>query len=238
MDFTSQDSEAGRAVIRTENLTRAVGDKRLVDDVTFSVGKGDTVAIVGPSGAGKSSLLRLINRLDEPTGGTVYIDDQDYREIAPKELRRRVGMVMQTANLFPGTVADNVRYGPVLRGERLSDEEVDSLLAQVELPGYSDRVVDSLSGGEEQRVSLARTLANQPEVLLLDEPTSALDDATKNEVEQVLFDIIRGQSLTCMIVTHDMEQARRVSDHVVFMEAGHVVRTGTPEEALDAVKVY
>ncbi len=238
MDFTSQDSEAGRAVIRTENLTRAVGDKRLVDDVTFSVGKGDTVAIVGPSGAGKSSLLRLINRLDEPTGGTVYIDDQDYREIAPKELRRRVGMVMQTANLFPGTVADNVRYGPVLRGERLSDEEVDSLLAQVELPGYSDRVVDSLSGGEAQRVSLARTLANQPEVLLLDEPTSALDDATKNEVEQVLFDIIRGQSLTCMIVTHDMEQARRVSDHVVFMEAGRVVRTGTPEEALDAAKVY
>ncbi len=127
-----------------------------------------------------------------------------------------------------------MRYGPRIRGELLSDETVDALLESVELPGYAGRAVESLSGGEAQRVSLARTLANRPEVLLLDEPTSALDDATKQEVESVVFDIIRNRSLTCLFVTHDMVQARRVADRIMLMEAGHISRIGAVEEVLDA----
>ena len=131
-------------------------------------------------------------------------------------------------------MADKGRDGPLIHGEQLSDETVESLLARVELPGYADRNADSLSGGEAQRVSLARTLANQPEVMLLDEPTSALDDATKQEVESVIFEIIRGQNLTCLIVTHDIGQARRVADRVILMKEGRVLRVGAAEEVLDA----
>ena len=235
MNESNMPSRAANTVlIRADALSREVDGKRLVDSVSLSVCERETLVIVGPSGAGKSSLLRLINRLDEPTGGTVYVEGRDYREIAPGELRRRVGMVMQQPNLFPGTAADNVRYGPQIRGEFLSDETVDALLESVELAGYAGRAVESLSGGEAQRVSLARTLANRPEVLLLDEPTSALDDATKHEVESVVFDIIRNRSLTCLFVTHDMVQARRVADRIMFMEAGHISRIGAVEEVLDA----
>lgn len=225
-------------LIRAENLTRVIDGQRLVDEVSFSIQDGDTVAIIGPSGAGKSSLLRLVNRLDEPTTGTVYVDGVDYRQIAPKDLRRRIGMVMQAPCLFPGTVAYNVRYGPALHGVHLSEEEVQALLAQVELPGYASRAVDSLSGGEAQRVSLARTLANRPAVMLLDEPTSALDEATKQEVESVIFEIIRDRSLTCLIVTHDILQARRVADAVIIMEKGKVLRMGPPQEVLDDKQLH
>jgi len=121
------------AIIRTEHLGREVEGKRILDDINLEVSEGEVVAIVGPSGAGKSSLLRLLNRLDEPTTGTVYFAGQDYRTLAPAELRRRVGMVMQTAFLFPGTVAENVRFGPSQRDEALSAQAVGSLLAQVGL---------------------------------------------------------------------------------------------------------
>jgi putative ABC transport system ATP-binding protein len=141
---------------------------------------------------------------------------------------------MQAPNLFPGTVADNVRYGPRIHGETLSDADLDSLLERVDLDGYASRAVEKLSGGEAQRVSLARTLANRPEVLLLDEPTSALDDVTKQEVESVIFEIIRARSLTCLFVTHDTEQARRVADRIMYMEAGRISRIGAVEEVLDA----
>jgi len=223
-----------RVPIRTEGLTRVVDGKQLVDNVSISVNEGETFVIVGASGAGKSSLLRLINRLDEPTEGTVYLDGQNYRDIPPTEVRRRVGLVMQAPNLFPGTVADNVRYGPRIHGETLSDADLDSLLERVDLDGYASRAVEKLSGGEAQRVSLARTLANRPEVLLLDEPTSALDDVTKQEVESVIFEIIRARSLTCLFVTHDTEQARRVADRIMYMEAGRISRIGAVEEVLDA----
>ena len=124
--------------------------------------------LIGASGAGKSSFLRLLNRLDEPTGGTIRLDGRDYRELAPRDLRRRVGMVMQSANLFPGTVAANVGFGPLQRGETLLPGQIDALLERVGLAGYQERDVSNLSGGEAQRVSLARTMANAPQTLLLD----------------------------------------------------------------------
>jgi putative ABC transport system ATP-binding protein len=160
-------------IIRTEHLGRQIEGKCILDDINLEVAEGEVVAIVGASGSGKSSLLRLLNRLDEPTSGTVYFAGEDYRTLAPAELRQQMGMVMQAAFLFPGTVAENVRFGPAQRNELLSDEAVDGLLAQVGLDGFSSRAIHNLSGGEAQRVSLARALANSPAVLLLDEPTSA-----------------------------------------------------------------
>jgi putative ABC transport system ATP-binding protein len=167
--------------LETKHLSRSVGERVLVRDISVQVHAGEVLAVTGPSGAGKSSFLRLLNRLDEPSSGTVQLNGQDYRELAPRELRRRVGMVMQVPYLFPGTVAANVRFGPQQNAERLSVERIAALLERVGLPGYQDRDVSNLSGGEAQRVSLARTLANTPEALLLDEPTSALDDAWREE---------------------------------------------------------
>ena len=123
----------------TRRLCRAVGAKRLVDDVSVEIAPGEVLAVVGPSGAGKSSFLRLLNRLDEPTGGTVLVDGADYRAIAPRDLRRRVGMVMQTAYLFPGPVAANIAFGPRQRGEALSAEQIDALLARAANPGKPTR---------------------------------------------------------------------------------------------------
>jgi putative ABC transport system ATP-binding protein len=214
------------AILRAENLGRAIAGKELVAGATFEVAAGEALALVGPSGAGKSSLLRLLNRLDEPTEGTVYVEGADYRSLAPRELRRRVGMVTQRPFLFPGTVADNLRFGPAQRGEVLAEPAVEELLARVGLDGYAGRGVANLSGGEMQRVSVARSLANRPLVLLLDEPTSALDDAAKREVEALIQAIVREQGLTCVLVTHDLAQAARLATRALVLERGRIVRDG------------
>lgn len=221
-------------ILRTEHLTRAVDGRHIVDDISIEVPRGDVLAIVGPSGAGKSSFLRLLNRLDEPTGGTFYVDGRDYRETPPRILRRRLGMVMQTPFLFPGTVAENIRFGPRQHGETLDDEAIARLLEQVALPGFATRNVANLSGGEAQRVAFARCLANSPEVLLLDEPTSALDDTAKREIEALVREIVEARGLTCLIVTHDTAQAARVAQRVMVIESGKLSRIGSLQEVLGA----
>jgi ABC-type methionine transport system ATPase subunit len=221
-------------VLRASHLGRVVEGKTLVDDATFDATRGAIVAIAGPSGAGKSSLLRLLNRLDEPTSGTVFIEDTDYKTMPPRELRRHVGMVTQRPFLFPGTVAGNLRFGPAQRGEILPDSRVDDLLARVALQGYGDRDVANLSGGEMQRVSLARTLANTPIILLLDEPTSALDEVAKREVESLIRSIVSDEKLGCVMVTHDMTQAARLADRALLMQASRIIREGTVSEVLNA----
>ncbi len=223
-----------QVILETERLSRVVGEVRLVDDISVQVEKGDIVAIVGPSGAGKSSFLRLINRLDEPTAGTVWLEKTDYRTLPTQNLRRRVGMVMQSPYLFPGTVAENIQFGPRQRGDELPTEIVQQLLEQVGLAKYGTRDVSNLSGGEAQRVSLARTLANSPEILLLDEPTSALDEATQRGVEDLIMSIICERGLTCLIVTHDTQQAARMATHMMVLEAGRLVKYAPVEEELNA----
>jgi putative ABC transport system ATP-binding protein len=218
--------------IETEHLSRTVIDRVLVSDITVQVQPGEVLAVVGPSGAGKSSFLRLLNRLDEPTGGTVRLKGQDYRELAPRELRRRVGMVMQMAYLFPGTVAANIAFGPWQRGERLPAEQIDALLERVGLPGYQERDVSNLSGGEAQHVSVARTLANVPEALLLDEPTSALDDVSARGIEELVLSIIRERRMTCVIVTHNTAQAHRIADRTMILQTGKLVAIGPTKEVL------
>ena len=225
--------ESRGIILRTERLGRMVSDRAIVQDVSIEVGQGDVLGIVGPSGAGKSSFLRLLNRLDEPTSGTFFLEARDYREITPRELRRKVGMVMQTAFLFPGSVAENIRFGPDQRGERLDDGRIDELLRQVGLDGFAARAVDHLSGGEAQRVAFARAMANSPNVLLLDEPTSALDDLAKREVETVIRDVVRASHLTCLIVTHDLKSAARLADRILVLEGGKVKRIGLLQEVLD-----
>ena len=228
----SKGLEPQAIAIETEHLSRTVVDRALVSDITVQVQPGEVLAVVGPSGAGKSSFLRLLNRLDEPTGGTVQLRGQDYRELAPRELRRRVGMVMQMAYLFPGTVAANIAFGPWQRGERLAAEQIDALLQRVGLPGYQERDVSNLSGGEAQRVSVARTLANVPEALLLDEPTSALDDVSARGIEELVLGIIRERRMTCVIVTHNTAQAHRIADRTMILQAGKLVAIGPTKEVL------
>ena len=220
-------------VLEARDLVRSVGTKTIVNDVSFDVHAGELLAIVGPSGAGKSSLLRLLNRLDEPTSGTVLLDGQDYRELPTRELRRRVGMVMQRPYVFTGTVAENLRFGPRQQGKDLPDSEVERLLTAVGLSGFAREQVTHLSGGEAQRVCFARALANQPTVVLLDEPTSALDEAAKFDVEAVIRNIAE-QGVTSVLVTHDLAQARRLATRVARLEAGKLIRIGPVSEVLGA----
>ena len=225
---------AGAVVLRTEHLGRRVGEKWIVQDISLEVYRGELFGLVGPSGSGKSSLLRLLNRLDEPTHGTVFLEDQDYRQIPPQELRRRIGMMTQRPFLFPGDIAANLRFGPAQRGETLPDSEIASLLERVGLPGFAARNVANLSGGEQQRVSLARALANRPEILLLDEPTSALDEQAKTGVEDLVRNLVSADGYTFVLVTHDREQARRVCDRVAIIEAGRLVQIGGTQDVLPA----
>jgi putative ABC transport system ATP-binding protein len=228
----------GDTMLETRNLSRSVTGKVLVDNISVRVQQGEILAVVGPSGAGKSSFLRLINRLDEPTSGTVYLSGQDYKQLAPRELRRRVGMVLQSAYLFPGTVAENVCYGPRQHGEQLTAAEIDNVLEQVGLEKFALRDVSQLSGGEAQRVSLARTLANKPQVLLLDEPTSALDDRAEREIEALLTRVLRDQQLTALMVTHDAGQAERIAGRAILIKAGRLILNDTVQQVLHAEAVH
>lgn len=222
-----------KILLCVEGLTYVIDGQKILSDISFSIDAGERVAIFGPSGSGKSTLIRMINRLDEPTSGTVKVEGVDYHTIPPRILRRRLGLVMQHPNLFPGTVADNLRFGPLSHGEQLSDDDIQALLAGVDLEGFEERDVSRLSGGEAQRVNLARTLANKPEVLLLDEPTSALDQAAKNDVEATILSVINTQEVTCILVTHDSAQVQRMSERVMRLDGGQLVADGPASEVLD-----
>lgn len=218
--------------LETDSLTRVVDGDSLVDSVSLRVHESSVLAVVGPSGAGKSSFLRLLNRLDEPTEGTVYLDGTDYREFDPENLRRHIGLVPQEPALRSGTVRENVAISDSIRDDPVDDRRVAALLEQMNLPGYGERDTGDLSGGERQRVAIARTLYVDPDVLLLDEPTAHLDAETEARIEDVLDGLIRADDLTCVLVTHDTAQAERFGDRVVAFESGRVVADGTPGEVL------
>jgi len=216
--------------LRTERLSLSIGGDQLVRDVDLSVHTGETLTIVGPSGAGKSTLLRLLNRLEEPTEGTVYLDGTDYRTIAPTALRSRVGLVPQSPALRDGTVRENVAAGARLRGDPVDAGRVERLLDQVDLAGYADRDATALSGGEAQRVAIARTLLVDPEVVLLDEPTASLDSEAETKVERLLTDLLADGDRTAVLVSHDDAQVDRLADRVVRFVDGRIAAVGTPAE--------
>jgi putative ABC transport system ATP-binding protein len=210
------------AKLEIDSLTRVVDGDTIVDSISMRIAEGTVVAVIGPSGAGKSSFLRLLNRLDEPTAGTVSLDGVDYRDLDPQELRCRVGLVPQDPALQSGTVAENVALGARVQDEPVDHDQVDHLLCRVGLEGYADRDVTDLSGGERQRVSFARTLYIDPDVILLDEPTAHLDAETEQKIERLLVDTIREDGLTCVLVTHDRDQATRLADRIVTLVDGQV----------------
>ncbi len=213
--------------LATRDLTRVVDGQTLVEDVTMEVRAEEVFIVFGPSGSGKTSLLRLLNRLDEPTRGTVLLDGTDYREIEPRTLRQRVGWVPQQPTLVEGTVAENVAWGPTLRDEPVDDDRLDTLLDRLGLAGFVDRAADRLSGGEAQRVAIARTLFNDPDIVLLDEPASSLDAAAARRVEDLLRDVMADLSLTAVLVTHNADRARRLGHRGVRLEGGQVLRDGS-----------
>jgi putative ABC transport system ATP-binding protein len=188
-------------------------------DVSATIPNGAT-ALLGPSGSGKSSLLRLLNRLSDPELGTVHFKGDDVRTLDVLDLRRRAVLVPQLPAPLPGTVADNVRYGPSLCDRTVN---VNSCLGRAGLARtYADRDAGELSVGEQQRVMLARALALEPEVLLLDEPTSALDEAARDGVERTLFELAQA-GVAMVLVTHDRAQAVRIASRVVELREGQVV---------------
>lgn len=203
----------------------------ILDDCSLDIPAGQIWGIIGPSGSGKSTLLRAVNRLWEPAVGTVFLDGADITKESVVDVRRKIGMLFQTPALFEGTVADNVSYGPALRGQKLTISEVEGLLEQVYLDStFADKTAKTLSGGQAQRVALARTLANYPEVLLLDEPTSALDPAATRHVEETIVSLQRKTGLTVLWVSHSLEQVRRVADVAVLLVSGRIVSVCRPSE--------
>jgi putative ABC transport system ATP-binding protein len=196
------------SLLTTEALTRVVDGETLVEDVSIEVRAEEVFVVFGPSGSGKTSLLRLLNRLDEPTAGTVYLDGTDYRHIEPRTLRRRVGWVPQAPTLIDGTVAENVAWGPTLRDEPVDADRLHQLLDRLGLSGFAERDAKDLSGGEVQRVAIARTLFNDPDIVLLDEPASSLDAEAADRVESLLADVVDAYALTAVLVTHDADRAR------------------------------
>ena len=218
-----------------KDLSLKRSGKDVLNQANLSVGVAEIVCLLGPSGSGKSSLLRCLNLLIEPPAGTVFLDEQDITTLDVVAVRRRVGMVFQQAALFSGTVRENLAYGPNLRQETLSDDEIINLLTLVGLETQmADQSADTLSGGQAQRVSLARTLANRPQALLLDEPTSALDPGAVRTVEETVLNLRQQLGLTVLWVTHNIEEAGRVADRIYLLVEGQVVDEGTPDHLLSS----
>lgn len=218
--------------LRLENIRKTASNKgkilSILKDISADIGTGDIFTIVGPSGSGKSTLLRLMNRLSDPTAGRILLDGIDTKSINVLSLRRRVGMVFQSPVVFEGTVRDNIQYAEKLAGAKV---DVITLIHRVGLTDdFLDRYAQSLSGGEQQRVSIARSLATQPEVLLMDEPTSALDPNAKTQIEDLVLRMNHDDGLTIVFVTHDMDQARRIGNRTMLLIDGNKVEEAPTEQ--------
>ena len=224
-----------------EGVHKSFGDNKVLKGVSFRVEKGTATAIIGPSGSGKTTLLRTLNALDRADAGIIRVDDVeiDFSTPTPKpEVRRfqsRSGFVFQGHNLFPHkTVLQNVTEGPVIVQKRPKEEaEADALalLDQVGLAAKKDQYPYQLSGGQQQRVGIARALALKPKLVLFDEPTSALDPELVGEVLSVIKDLAL-EGWTMVIVTHEIQFARQVSNQVLFTDQGIILERGTPEEVI------
>ncbi|MGJ5818769.1 ATP-binding cassette domain-containing protein [Paludibaculum fermentans] len=225
-------------MIQLEALTRRFDRQTAVDSVSLQVAEGETLVLLGGSGSGKTTTLKMINRLIEPTSGRVRLFGEDVAGMKPYELRRRIGYVFQRIGLFPHmTVAENIAITPTLLGwdaARIS-ARVDTLLELVELDPaiYRDRRPDALSGGQAQRVAVARALAAEPRVMLLDEPFGALDPLTRGRLQQSFLRIRQTLQLTAIFVTHDVMEAILLGDRIAVMAAGRVKQIGTARELLE-----
>lgn len=210
-----------------------------VDRANFEVESGEIFVIMGLSGSGKSTLVRMINRLIEPTEGSVLIDNEDLMQIDKKELlevrRKKMSMVFQNFGLFPNrTILDNTSYGLEIQGidKQMRDQKANEALDLVGLNGYGEQYPTQLSGGMQQRVGLARALANDPEILLMDEAFSALDPLNRSDMQDQLLDLQETMHKTIIFISHDLNEALKIGDHIMIMKDGEIVQTGTPEDIL------
>jgi len=237
-------------VIELKKINKHFGNLHVLNDVDFSVTKGEVVSIIGPSGSGKSTLLRCINHLEKIGSGEIIVLGNNIAEningktkyVSDKEVRRiikRVGMVFQNFNLFPHfSVTENIIEGPMtVNGMSKEDaiKKCNILLEKVGLEDKKDAYPSQLSGGQKQRVAIARALAMEPEIMLFDEPTSALDPELVGEVLAVIKQLAK-EHMTMVVVTHEMTFAKEVSDRVIFMDAGKIIEENVPKELFDNPK--
>ena len=225
---------AEKPIIELRNVTKNYGTFQALRDVNLCVDSGERVVVCGPSGSGKSTLIRCINRLEEHSGGEILVDgtllNEDTKNI--RAVREEVGMVFQQFNLFPHlTVLENLTIGPV-RVKKMQKSDAEAIarkyLDRVHIPEQADKYPAQLSGGQQQRVAIARSLCMETRIMLFDEPTSALDPEMINEVLDVMVELA-DSGMTMIVVTHEMGFARKVADTMVFMDAGAIVETASPE---------
>lgn len=225
-------------MIRIEHLQKSYGSLQVLRDVTATIERGEVISIIGPSGTGKSTFLRCLNLLDRPTGGRLFINDEDL--LSPKtdvpRLRQKMGMVFQSFNLFHHlTILENVCIGPMKllgRSRGYAETHGMELLKMVGLGEKADAMPSQLSGGQKQRVAIARCLSMEPEIILFDEPTSALDPTMVSEVLAVIRNLAK-RGMTMAIVTHEMSFARDVSSRVFYMDQGVIYEAGTPAQIFE-----
>lgn len=231
-------------MIKLENIHKSFGKLEVLKGVSLEINKGDIVSIIGPSGTGKSTLLRCINFLEKADSGSITLDDYtvDTKRVSSKDLlilRQNSGMVFQNFNLFRNkTVLQNITEGLIIvkKMNKAKAEEIAlNVLDQVGLSDKKDNYPVTLSGGQQQRVAIGRALAMNPKILLFDEPTSALDPELVNEVLELIRKLAK-QHMTMLIVTHEINFARNVSDKVCFMANGEIIEEGPPSEVIDNPK--
>jgi polar amino acid transport system ATP-binding protein len=234
-------------VLEVKNIEKSFGKLSVLKDISFSLEKGQVLSILGSSGSGKTTLLRCLNFLEKPEKGIIKVNgetvfDADVKKVDDKTLRNsrlHFGMVFQQFNLFPQyNVLKNVTLAPSLQGQGTAEEIETKARQLIEKVGLSDRIEHfpcQLSGGQQQRVAIARALALEPDILCFDEPTSALDPELTGEVLKVIRGLASADS-TMIVVTHEIEFAREVSDRIIFMDDGYIVEEGTPEEVIDNPK--
>lgn len=226
-------------MIKFDNVTKIYGDSTVaIEDVEFKVAEGTTTVLVGPSGCGKTTTMKLVNRLEDPTEGSVYYDGTDTQEIGVTELRRDIGYVIQEIGLFNHmTVGENVATVPKLKGwdDKQIDNRVDELLELMALPPeeYRDQYPRELSGGQRQRVGVARALAADPDVLLMDEPFGALDPITRADLQDEFLEIQAEINTTILFVTHSIDEALKMGDKIAIFDVGELVQYDTPRNILE-----
>lgn len=224
-------------MIKLINLTKKFGGLTVLDNVSLDIPEGETLAIIGQSGCGKSTLLRLILRLDDPTTGSVSIDNQDINKLSEDalvKLRQKIGMVFQSSALFDSmTVAENIAF-PLREHAHLSESEISAIvskkLALVDLSGKENLMPSELSGGMQKRVSIARALAFDPKIILYDEPTTGLDPVTSTNIENLIIELGKGLKATSIVVTHQLSTIFRTASKIVMMHEGKFIESGTVEE--------
>jgi len=219
-------------LVEIRNVTRKYGDVTALDDISLEIREGEIFTFIGPNGSGKTTMLRIMAALDKPTKGEMYFEDVRVNDSNRGDIRAKSTMVFQKTALFNTTVYKNVTYGLNLRGypKKEIDERVRDVLNLVKLEGYEKRLAKKLSGGEQQRVSLARALVLNTELLLLDEPTANLDPKNVSIIEETISWVNRERKTTIVMATHNMFQAENLTDRAALIIGGKIAQIGTPQE--------